>query len=138
MDHQEALRRLAPQHREAFDLLRQGLKERDWEAVGAAATLSARVHQAILPDPLLEPALALARDVAALGVCRAHSGTILGLLLDRCHADLAAVVSFVSRHLPGNVSVTPYALVDGGPRPLKSSRQAWHEVTTYVAPAVAS
>jgi len=133
MDHQAALRRLAPQHREAFRLLRQGLKNRDWEAVGAAATLSARVHQAILPDPLLDPALVLARDVAALGVCRAHSGTILGLLLDPCQADPAGVVSFVSRHLPGGVSVRPYALVDGGPRPLKSSRQAWREATTYVA-----
>jgi L-threonine kinase len=116
VDHRGTLRRLAPEHRRAFALLREGLEQRDWEALGEATTLSACAHQAILPDPLLEPALALARKVGALGVCRAHSGTLLGLLLDPVHADVPAIVDFVAHRLPDGVSVACHPLVDGGPR----------------------
>ncbi len=116
VDHRGTLRRLAPEHRRAFALLREGLEQRDWEALGEAVTLSACAHQAILPDPLLEPALDLAREVGALGVCRAHSGTLLGLLLDPVHADVPAIVDFVAHRLPDGVSVACYPLVDGGPR----------------------
>src|SRR5262245_32460306 len=78
LDHRELLRQLASRHRAAFALLREGLRQGNMEAIGAAATLSARAHQAILANPLLEPTLSLAREVRALGVCRAHSGTLLG------------------------------------------------------------
>jgi L-threonine kinase len=115
LDHREALRRLAPQHQQAFTLLLEGLKRGDWQALGEAATLSAQVHQAILPNPLLEPVLALAREVRALGVCRAHSGTLLGVLLDPLHADVPAVTAFVARCLTDQVAVACYPLVDGGP-----------------------
>jgi L-threonine kinase len=118
IDHREALKRIANQHREALAMLRQGLNSGDWEAVGAAATLSARLHQTILPNPLLEPVLALAQRVKALAVCRAHSGTLLGLLLDARHADLSEVMALADRHVPDSVSVTPYPLVGGGPRHL--------------------
>jgi hypothetical protein len=64
---------------------------------------------------LLESTLALAQAVGALGVCRGHSGTLLGLLLGR-HADAASAAAFVAGRLPGSVTVTPYAMVDGGPR----------------------
>jgi L-threonine kinase len=114
-DHREALRRLAPQHREAFALLREGLKRGDWRAIGAAATLSAHAHQAILPHPLLEPVLALAREVGALGVCRAHSGTLLGVLLDPTTSDVVAVTRFIARCLGEEIDVACYPMVDGGP-----------------------
>jgi L-threonine kinase len=116
LDHREALRRLAPEHREAFDLLSQGLRAGDLDAVGRAATLSACVHQAVLFNPLLDRVLMLAQAVGALGVCRAHSGTLLGLLLDPRHADLPALAAFVAGCLPPLVTVGQYAMVDGGPR----------------------
>jgi L-threonine kinase len=114
-DHREVLARLAPQHREAFTLLFEGLQRGDWRAIGEAATLSARAHQAILLDPLLEMVLTLARSVGGLGVCRAHSGTVLGLLLDPEHADVSAVADFVARQLPDGVAVVRCSLVGGGP-----------------------
>lgn len=116
LDHRAALRRLAPDHREAFRLLLHGLRRRDWRALGGAATLSSRLHQAILRHPLLDMALHLARSVGALGVCRAHSGTVLGLLMDPQEADIEEITRTLSRALPDAVSVAPYALVGGGPR----------------------
>jgi len=116
LDRSDALRRLAPRHRQAFDLLREGLKRSDIQAVGAAATMSAQAHQDILFNPLLEPVLALAPEVGAVGVCRAHSGTLLGILLDPVHADVQAVAAFITKHLADQAAVACYPLVGGGPR----------------------
>jgi L-threonine kinase len=117
IDHQATLRHLAPGHRQAFDLLRQGLKGGDWAAVGEAATLSSRMHQAILFNPLLDQALTLARQVGALGVCRAHSGSLLGLLVDPQHTYVESAVAFVAKDLPAGVTLSVYAMADGGPQP---------------------
>ena len=116
LDHRAALRRLAPVHREAFALLRYGVQAGEWRAIGAAATLSACAHQTILPNPLLEQVLGLARQVRALGTCRAHSGTLLGLLLDPARMDVPSVTDFLQERLPEPVEIRAYALVGGGPR----------------------
>ena len=112
----DALRPLAAAHREAFDLLQWGLEHRAWEAVGAAATLSASVHQAILHNALLDTVLLLSREVGALGVCRAHSGTLLGILVDSTAQDVAEVVAWVQSRVPDGVTVRAFPLVGGGPR----------------------
>jgi L-threonine kinase len=116
LDHRQILRCLAPQHRVAFALLRQGLQQGDVEAIGAAATLSATAHQAILFNPWLAPVLGLARDVKALGVCRAHSGTLLGLLLDPRCADMSSIVALTARHFAPTLTIFHVPLVSGGPR----------------------
>lgn len=112
-DHRAVLRHLAKEHRRAFDMLRQSLREGDWEMLGAAATLSSRLHQAILPNPWLDDMLKLAKSVRALGVCRAHSGTLLGLLLDAARADVVAVTAYVARRFP-SLAVHAHRLIGGG------------------------
>ena len=111
-----SLRRLAPAHREAYELLQAGLAEGDWRVVGQGATLSARTHQAVLPSPWLDAALDLCRALDGLGVCRAHSGTILGLLLDPARAVLAEAYAQARRRLPAQVAIRQQWLVDGGAR----------------------
>jgi L-threonine kinase len=122
LDHRGVLSRLAPQHREAFVLVREGLRQGNLEAIGAAATLSARAHQAMLTNPLLEPTLSLARDVSALGVCRAHSGTLLGLLLDPKDVDVLAITAFTTRRFAPAVTVCSRPLVSGGLRLLTGTQ----------------
>lgn len=114
-DHRQALCRLAPLHREAFSVLCEGLQQANVEAIGHAATLSAMAHQTILTNPLLDLALALAHEVQALGVCRAHSGTILGLLFDPHTADVTEVLARAARRCPPAVTLTPQRLIGGGP-----------------------
>ena len=58
----------------------------------------------------------LAQDVEACGVCRAHSGTILGLLLDPTRTDVAHVQALATQRLPRDVSVYSVPIVEGGPR----------------------
>jgi L-threonine kinase len=119
-DHQATLKRLAHQHREAFDLLRRAVARGDAEMLGAAATLSARAHQAILYNPLLEEIIKLADDLGAPGVCRAHSGTLLGILLDPQQA-MSADIGYLANRLAGQAKVTAYALVGGGNRIFQQS-----------------
>jgi len=121
-DYREVLGRLAFQHREAFALVREGLRQGNLGALGAAATLSALAHQAILANPLLEPALSLAHDVSALGVCRAHSGTLLGLLLDPKDADVPAITALAARRFAPAVTVFSRPLVSGGLRLLTNTQ----------------
>ncbi len=89
-DHRAALRRLAPIHRDAFTMLESGLKAGDATLVARAATLSAMAHQEILFSPLVEACLSFLSSAKALGICRAHSGTIVGLICDPAQADLVA------------------------------------------------
>jgi len=115
-DFSQEMIKLRPQHRDAFHILHQGLTERDWQAVGQAATLSARAHQQILYHPLLDRALKLGKEIPALGVCRAHSGTLLGLLFNPEQEDISAALSYLTHHLPGDVELSLNHLVGGGPR----------------------
>jgi L-threonine kinase len=113
-DHREQLRQLAPLHREAFGLVREGLRCSDWAALGQATTMSAVAHQAILYNPWLEVCQQWARELHALGVCRAHSGTLLGILFDPARQDTGELFGYVTRHAPGDVSVSLHWLVGGG------------------------
>ncbi len=89
-DHTAALRRLAPIHREAFGRFAAGLAAGDPVETAQAATLSAIAHQTILPSALVEAARAACADLGALGICRAHSGTLVGLV---CRPETVAEVA---------------------------------------------
>jgi len=114
VDRREALRGLAAEHREAFGLLRQGIARGDIGAIGAAATLSARVHQHLLDNPLLDRVEGLARDLGAVGVCRAHSGSLIGILLNPEQADPLSFTQYVRQRIDAPVDVQWRRLVDGG------------------------
>jgi hypothetical protein len=78
------------------------------------SALSARAHQRILPKPQLEKVIGLAREVGALGVNVAHSGTVIGLLLDPGHADGPAMAAYLTTHLPGLESISLSRMVGVG------------------------
>lgn len=110
------LTKLAPIHQITFDLLRQGLQMKDWKMVGKAATLSATAHQKILFNPMLDNVLKITKSVSALGVCRAHSGSLLGLLLDPATTNIDEIRKYIQPRLPAHVKTLMTTLVNGGPR----------------------
>lgn len=107
-----ANRRKAAVVRAAVDLARQAVAAGDAAALAAAATASAAAHQAILPNPLWARASALARECGALGVNVAHSGTVLGVLLDPHRHDALAIRSWLQPRL--GLPVRVLRLVGGG------------------------
>jgi L-threonine kinase len=76
--------------------------------VGRIATRSAEMNQMLRPNALLGEVVAIAERFGGLGVVAAHSGTMLGVLLDRAgpgyHDTLAATASACAA-LAGNVAV---------------------------------
>jgi L-threonine kinase len=112
----QSLRRFAAAHRDAFEMIAGGLAEGDWPRLGQGATLSALTHQAVLFNPWLEAAQAAGRAVGGLGLCRAHSGTVLGILLDPARVAPLEAQEQVRAMLPAEVAVRLHWLVDGGPR----------------------
>lgn len=100
-DHAAALRRLAPAHRDAFDRFEAGLATNDPVEVARAATESARLHQAILPSGLVDAALESYARLGALGICRAHSGTLVGLICQP--EDATEIAQRAGARFPGVV-----------------------------------
>ena len=115
-DWQPQLNKLAAEHCAAFDLLQKGIQQMDMQAIGRAASLSARLHQTILHNPLLDKVMSIAGDIHALGVCRAHSGTILGIMVDPRRDDRASLLAFCKERLPADAALFFASMVDGGPR----------------------
>lgn len=103
-------------HEQALALLRDGVKRQDPRTIGEAATLSALANQEILPKPALPTVLQLAKEVGAYGVCVAHSGTALGLLLPPDQPTAVRVAAEARRSLTGLVDVWATRLIDGGAR----------------------
>lgn len=112
-DLRESLAAMRKDHLRAFDLLQSGIKHADLLALAEAATLSARIHQAILYNPLIEMALSLANQLGASGICRAHSGTIVGLLFPE-DFDLNSAIHFLKRKIPNTVQIRNATLIGGG------------------------
>jgi L-threonine kinase len=108
---------LAPQHAWALDTLMAGLVERDLAKIGAASTASTRAQQELLPKAELAAALDLLTRLDGLGICAAHSGTALGLLLAKPPADLAGLLGFTRTALPTLERAWLARIVPGGVRP---------------------
>jgi hypothetical protein len=94
-------------------LLRQGLRDHAPEAIGAAATLSAMSYQMVSYNPLLEQAHNWAEATGAVGLVRAHSGSVIGLLYS-AKTNLAEPARWLTKRFDG--AITPTQLSDGGYR----------------------
>lgn len=113
------LRSMESHHARALGLLRQGLARRRPELIGRAATASALDNQELLPKPQLDRVIELGRQVGALGVCAAHSGTALGVLFAPGGERQAhGLLALAGRRLDGLSRAWVARMVDGGARVL--------------------
>ncbi|MCO5965426.1 GHMP family kinase ATP-binding protein [Sinorhizobium meliloti] len=71
------------QYHELLERARTAISQRDTAAVGSIATASALLHQERAPKKHLNSMLKVSKETGALGVIVAHSGTMIGILLDR-------------------------------------------------------
>lgn len=108
-----AVQTLATTTQTAVEFLSYGLRQHESEAIGAAATLSASIYQKISFSPLVEQALGWAKTTGALGVVRAHSGSVAGLLYP-AQTDLSDLSGWLARRFTGVITETH--LVNGGYR----------------------
>ncbi|MFB8141622.1 GHMP family kinase ATP-binding protein [Streptomyces parvus] len=107
------------EHREyarLLDRLTAAVRDGDLPEVGAVATRSAEMNQALRPKRTLERMISICEEAGGLGVVAAHSGTSLGILIDNADPDrprkIVRTVQACSA-LAGNV--TTYRTLSFGP-----------------------
>lgn len=82
----------------AYDWVKEGFRKRNLSFICKAATISARVNQKILPKPSFSEFEKLAHEFQG-GIVVAHSGTLVGILIDRNIPNSTEVVLHLSRQL---------------------------------------
>lgn len=103
-----------PQAADAVAEVHAGLRENDLKKIAAGATASALARQSRLPHPALDEVRRLAEKTGAMGLNRAHSGTVLGLLFDDPERAEDAGKRILAKALPGLGEAHCLALTRGG------------------------
>ena len=105
---------------EALDLVRRGVAQGDPELVGRGASISAQACQKVLAKPQLDQVMGFAKKVGAVGVNVAHSGTIIGVLLDARQRRGLSVFRQAKQTFPQSETIHHFRLLGGGLRRVDS------------------
>lgn len=84
--------------RQAYELVTEGIKSRNFSYLCEAATISARINQQLLPKLYFDELKQMAQQYNG-GVVVAHSGTVAGLLLDAQMPNIQAVSREIKQKL---------------------------------------
>ncbi|ESX40377.1 hypothetical protein NLY43_13310 [Mesorhizobium sp. C416B] len=87
------------EYQELLHRARIAIPRGDTATIGRIATASARLHQERAPKKHLNSMLKASEATDALGVIVAHSGTMIGILLDRMAADFPLKLRSVLAHV---------------------------------------
>ncbi len=101
---------------EALELVREGIRRGDPELVGRGATISARAGRPDGAGPWVERAADFAAEIGAAGVNVAHSGTVVGILLDSRKRQSKPAFREAQRAFAAAESVQHYRIIGGGVR----------------------
>ena len=116
VDREAHWRSLADATGEALELVREGIRRCDPELVGRGATISAQVGRPDDAGPWVEKASDFAAEIGAVGVNVAHSGTVVGILLDARKRQSKPAFREAQRAFTAAESVQHYRIVGGGVR----------------------
>lgn len=83
-----ALQASAPSLMQAWQLFTQAAEHHDYALLGQSTTLSAKASQHLVVKPDFSTLLDLVEDLDLYGLNVAHSGSVVGLLLDRQRHDV--------------------------------------------------
>lgn len=83
-------------------------------ALGDLATASAFANQSVLPKAHLEALWNAAKSMGAVGVCVAHSGTILAALFEGPHKEVRQSGQILAKLLPDLTYCGVFPLIGGG------------------------
>ncbi len=99
---------------EALRLLRVGLAEGDVRLLGQGASRSSQASQQVLFKPRLPDVAEFAKSVGAVGVNVAHSGAIIGVLLDATERRGKSVFRKAQDTFPKAEAIYHFRLLGGG------------------------
>lgn len=99
---------------EALGLVREGLQRRDARLLGQGASLSAAAGQQVSFKPRLSDVTRFAGAVGAVGVNVAHSGAVIGVLLDATERRGKSVFRQAREAFPEAEAIHHFRLLSGG------------------------
>lgn len=102
----------------AWQTLQHSCQQQDARLLGQAATISAKACQQLLVKPMFSQLLALIEELDLYGLNVAHSGSVVGLLLDSSKQDVEKILWLIKdleidRHYPQQHLVK---MIEGGVR----------------------
>lgn len=107
---------VAEQTAAAVELVRAGIKRGDPALVGRGATISAQAGHPPGAGQWVERAIGLAEEIGAVGVNVAHSGTVVGILLDARQRRSKPAFRRAQQEFADAASVRHLRVVGGGVR----------------------
>lgn len=109
-------RKIAARTDEALGLAREGIRRGDPELVGRGATISARAGHLPEVSEWVERAASFAAEQGCAGINVAHSGTVVGILLDARQRRSKPVYRRALEAFADAESVQHFRLIGGGVR----------------------
>lgn len=97
----------------AFQMAVQGIRSKDPRLVGKAATISSILNQRLLKKHDLNDLIDICKRNGGLGVNVAHSGTVMGVLVDLGYGG--RLLQKILHYLPRQWKAYVVNLIDGGP-----------------------
>lgn len=88
--------------KKSFNLLEKGLENNDLKLIGQACTLSSLANENIHKKPYLNEIIEISQSMNAYGVNIAHSGTVIGILIDK-NMDYERIINHLN-----NLSLSDY------------------------------
>lgn len=82
--------------KKSFNLLEKGLKNNDLKLIGEACTLSSLANENIHKKPYLNEIIEISQNMNAYGVNIAHSGTVIGILIDK-NMDYERIINHLNK-----------------------------------------
>ncbi|MHB8841027.1 MAG: GHMP family kinase ATP-binding protein [Candidatus Aquicultor sp.] len=98
--------------KEAFDMVVEGFASDNLRLIGNAASLSAILNQKLLYKPELDDVMAVCRINGGLGVNIAHSGTVMGMLVEKGFGQ--RLFDKVSHYIPRSWDAYLVEVINGG------------------------
>ena len=116
VDRTALWKRIAGRTDEALELVREGVRRGDPALVGRSATISARAGHLPEVAEWVERAAAFADEQSAAGINVAHSGTVVGILLDARERRSKPVYRRALEAFADAESVEHFRVIGGGVR----------------------
>ena len=114
VDRRSQWQSLSSETEKALELVRRGIQNRDPALVGQGATISAEAGQQVLEKPQLLRVKTFVQTVGAVGVCVAHSGTVIGVLLDARQRRGKSTFRQARETFPDAEAVHHFRMMSGG------------------------
>ncbi len=116
IDRTQQWQEIADRTAEALALVRDGIRRGDANLVGRGATISALAGHPPASAQWVARAAAFATEHSAAGINVAHSGTVVGILLDAQQRRSKPIYRQAQQTFPDAETVAHYRIISGGVR----------------------